>query len=160
MKMEIRIADETDLPVVHMLMLEAFEEYRFLDVPSSALNESLETLQISINTDKEKAILSSINNIPLGSCRFTIKEDRVYFSRVAVKPTSRGKGIAKAMLHWLEKYALDNHKGIMECRVRASLPKNILLYESMGYHVCREEVVTNPNGYIVKTVVMEKTLVI
>lgn len=46
----------------------------------------------------------------------------------------------------------------MECRARASLHKNINLYEAMGYFVSKEEVVTNPNGYPVKTVVMEKNL--
>ena len=46
----------------------------------------------------------------------------------------------------------------MECRVRASLPKNIILYENIGYFVSKEEVVTNPNGFFVKTVVMEKKL--
>ena len=45
----------------------------------------------------------------------------------------------------------------MECRVRASLPKNIRLYESMGYSISKEEVVTNHNGLLVKTVVMEKS---
>jgi hypothetical protein len=46
----------------------------------------------------------------------------------------------------------------MACRVRAILPKNISLYESMGYYISKKEVVTNPNGYLVKTVVMEKYL--
>ena len=156
--MEIKIAEETDVPVVYKLMLEAFEEYRTLDVPSSALNESLEALQIAVKSNFEKALLCSINGVPLGSCRFTMIEDALYFSRVSVTPSGRGKGIAKAMLLWLEKYAYDNFKRKMECRVRVSLPKNIWLYESMGYFVSKEEVVTNPNGFLVKTVVMEKTL--
>jgi hypothetical protein len=59
---------------------------------------------------------------------------------------------------WLEKYANENGKLKMECRVRASLPKNISLYKAMGYSVSKEEVVTNPNGFPVKTVVMEKNL--
>jgi hypothetical protein len=42
--MEIKMADETNTPVVYRLMLEAFEEYRSLDIPSSALSESLEAL--------------------------------------------------------------------------------------------------------------------
>ena len=62
------------------------------------------------------------------------------------------------MLMWLEKYANENGKIKMECRVRASLPKNIILYENIGYFVSKEEVVTNPNGFFVKTVVMEKKL--
>ncbi|MEH7306639.1 GNAT family N-acetyltransferase [Neobacillus drentensis] len=88
-----------------------------------------------------------------------MKEDTLYFSRVSVTPAARGKGIAKAMLSWLEKYAYDNFKGKMACRVRVSLPKNISWYQSMGYFISKEEVVTNPNGFLVKTVVMEKTLV-
>jgi ribosomal protein S18 acetylase RimI-like enzyme len=158
MKMEIKIAEETDVPVVYKLMLEAFEEYRTLDVPSSALNESLEALQIAVKSNFEKALLCSINGVPLGSCRFTMEEDALYFSRVSVTPSARGKGIAKAMLLWLEKYAYDHFHRKIECRVRVSLQKNIGLYESMGYLISKEEVVTNSNGFLVKTVVMEKTL--
>lgn len=158
MNIEISLANEEDIPTVHKLMLEAFEEYRFLDVPSSALNESLETLQTVLKNGLEHALLCSVDGVPLGASRFTIKEASLYFSRVSVTPNARGKGIAKAMLLWLEKYAYDNSKLKMECRVRASLPKNISLYESMGYSVSKEEVVTNLNGFLVKTVVMEKNL--
>lgn len=157
-KLEIRLAHDKDVPIIHKLMLEAFEEYRFLDVPSSALNESLETLQNALKSGSEQALLCLVNGVPLGSTRITMKEDSVYFSRVSVTPKARGKGIAKAMLMWLEKYANENCKVKMECRVRASLPKNIRLYEFMGYIVSKEEVVTNPNGFLVKTVVMEKSL--
>ncbi|WP_141430612.1 N-acetyltransferase [Bacillus sp. 03113] len=158
MFIEIKLAAEEDIPIVHKLMLEAFEEYRFIDVPSSALNESLETLQLSFKNGSENALLCLVKGLPIGSSRFTLKDDSLYFSRVSVSPNARGKGVAKAMLLWLEKYANDHCKNKMECRVRASLTKNISLYESLGYFVSKEEVVKNPNGFLVKTVVMEKTL--
>ncbi|MEH7613259.1 GNAT family N-acetyltransferase [Gottfriedia acidiceleris] len=158
MNTEIWLANEKDIPIVHKIMLDAFEEYQTLDVPSSALNEPLETLKCTLESDLEHAILCSVDGVPLGSLRFTIKKDSIYFSRVSVKPKARGKGIAKEMLLWLENYGNENSKIKMECRVRASLPKNISLYESMGYIVSKEEVVTNPNGFLVKTVVMEKNL--
>ncbi|MCV9884195.1 GNAT family N-acetyltransferase [Metabacillus halosaccharovorans] len=157
--MEIKIAIDTDIPVVYTLMLEAFEEYRTFDVPSSALNESLEALQKAVKSNLEKALLCSINGVPVGSCRFTMKEDTLYFSRLSVTPLARGKGIAKAMLLWLEKYAYNHSIGKIECRVRVSLPKNISLYKSLGYSITKEEAVTNPNGILVNTVVMEKTLI-
>lgn len=158
MKLEIRLANEEETPMVHKLMLEAFEEYRFLEAPSSALNESLDTLQNALENGSEKALLCFVDGEPLGSTRFTIKGDSLYFSRLSVPPQARGKGIAKAILGWLEKYANENGKIKMECRVRASLPKNIHLYEAMGYIVTKEEDVTNPNGIPVKTVAMEKEL--
>jgi ribosomal protein S18 acetylase RimI-like enzyme len=158
MNIEIRLADEKDIQIVHRLMVEAFEEYRSLDVPSSALNEPIDKLINSIKNGSEQALLGLIDGIPLGSIRFTIKEQGLYFSRLSVTPNARGKGLAKSMLLWLESYAIEKGKRKMECRVRASIPKNIRLYEALGYIISKEEVVTNPNGFFVKTVVMEKTL--
>lgn len=158
MNIEILLANEKEIEIVHKLMLEAFEEYRFLDVPSSALNEPVETLLTNFMNGSEKALLCWGNGEPIGSSRFTIKGDSLYFSRLSVPPNARGKGIAKAMLRWLENYATENEKVKIECRVRAALPKNISLYEAMGYVVSKEEVVTNPNGVLVKTVLMEKNL--
>lgn len=40
MNTKLWLTTEEKIPIVHRIMLEAFEEYRFLDVPSSALNES------------------------------------------------------------------------------------------------------------------------
>ncbi|WP_373890013.1 GNAT family N-acetyltransferase [Neobacillus cucumis] len=97
-----------------------------------------------------------VNGEPIGSSRFTIKGDSLYFSRLTVTPYARGKGIAKSMLRWLENYANENKKVKIECRVRVALPKNISLYEAMGYVISKEEVVTNPNGLLVKPVLMEK----
>ncbi|WP_155918388.1 hypothetical protein [Heyndrickxia ginsengihumi] len=54
------------------LMLEAFEEYRLMDVPSSALNETIESLQQAFINSKEKAVLSFINEAVVGSMRFTV----------------------------------------------------------------------------------------
>ncbi|NRD77865.1 GNAT family N-acetyltransferase [Bacillus sp. BRMEA1] len=157
--MEIKIAEEKDVPIVYQLMLEAFEEYRFLEVPSSALNESLDALQNTIKSHTEQAIVCTVNEVPVGSCRFKLKEDALYFSRLSVATKARGKGVAKAMLGWLEEHAKKNLKAKIECRVRASLPKNIRLYESLGYFTSNVTVITNPNGISVKTVFIEKTLV-
>jgi GNAT superfamily N-acetyltransferase len=149
---------EDDIYLVHKIMLEAFEEYRHLDVPSSAINESLSSLKASLDGGFEQAILCTVNEIPTGSLRYSLKEHHLYFSRVSVKPEGRGKGIARAMLHYLEEQANVLGKKELRCRVRMSLPSNINLYHSIGYKIEQEETVTNPNGYFVKTVLMTKAL--
>jgi hypothetical protein len=53
MNIEIRVANLDEIPIVHKLMLDAFEEYRLLDVPSSALNGSEEDLLYAINSGSE-----------------------------------------------------------------------------------------------------------
>ncbi len=154
----IRLAHAEDAHLIHQIMMEAFEEYRHLDVPSSALNETVRSIEESLKNGSEKALLCFQDDVPVGSVRFTTDQHSLYFFRLSVCPKARGKGIAKLMLSWLENYAKEHGKTELRCRVRMSLPQNIRLYQSVGYAVCKEEVVTNPNGFFVKTVVMKKEL--
>lgn len=154
----IRLANVEDAHQVHRIMIAAFEEYRDLDVPSSALNETVNSIEEKLKNGAESALLYIQDGDPLGTVRFKMEENSLYFFRLSVCPKARGQGIAKAMLSWLENHAKEYGKTEMCCRVRMSLPQNIQLYNSVGYIVDKEEVVTNPNGFLVKTVVMKKKL--
>lgn len=154
----IRVAEAADASMVHEIMLSAFEEYRHLEVPSSALDEKVSSIDQSLRTGLEKALLFYHDGIPVASCRFKVYGDSLYFSRLSVRPEFRGNGIAKSILRWLENYSLDSKIAEMSCRVRMALPRNIDLYQTIGFVVTKEEVVTNPNGFLVKTVVMKKQL--
>jgi GNAT superfamily N-acetyltransferase len=154
----IRLANAEDAHLIHQIMVLAFEEYRELDVPSSALNETVSSIEESLKNGSEKALLCFRDGIPVGSVRFKTDKNSLYFFRLSVCPEARGKGIAKSILAWLENYAKEYGKTEIWCRVRMSLPQNIQLYKSVGYIICKEEVVTNPNGFPVKTVVMKKEI--
>jgi ribosomal protein S18 acetylase RimI-like enzyme len=154
----IRLANAEDAHLIHQIMVLAFEEYRNMDVPSSALNETISSIEESLKKGSEKALLCFRDGIPVGSVRFKTDKNSLYFFRLSVCPEARGKGIAKSMLSWLENYAKEYGKTEIWCRVRMSLPQNIQLYKSVGYIICKEEVVTNPNGFPVKTVVMKKEI--
>lgn len=115
----IRLADAKDAYLVHKVMLIAFEEYRNIDVPSSALNETIDYIAESIKNGYEKALLYFCDEkIPLGSVRFKTEDDSLYFSRLSVSPEARGNGIAKSILSWLEEYAQTNGISEIRCRVR------------------------------------------
>ncbi|WP_036718801.1 GNAT family N-acetyltransferase [Paenibacillus harenae] len=154
----IRLADAKDAYLVHKIMLSAFEEYRNIDVPSSALNESIVSIEESIKNGSENALLYFIDEIPRGSARFKTEDNSLYFSRLSVAPEARGKGIAKSILTWLEEYAKKNGNSEITCRVRMAISQNIQLYKSVGFYITREEVVNNPNGFPVKTVIMKKSI--
>ncbi|WP_134687364.1 GNAT family N-acetyltransferase [Brevibacillus migulae] len=154
----IRLAEAEDAHLVHACMLAAFEEYRNADIPSSALDETVASIEKALREGAEKALIYLDDKRPLGSVRFKIDENSLYFFRLSVSPEARGRGLAKSMLLHLEQYAKDDGKTKLRCRVRMSVPQNILLYQSMGYHVFKEEWVTNPNGFPVNTVLMEKTI--
>lgn len=155
---EIKLGTEDEIATAHQLMREAFEEYRTLEVPSSAISEPIELLRESFKNGTEQFIVGYENGIPLGSSRFIMKEESLYFSRVSVPPHARGRGIAKSMILWLEDFAKNEGKSKLECKVRAALSNNVRLYESMGFVITEEETTINPNGFQVKAVVMEKEI--
>lgn len=155
---EIRLAKTEDAPLVHQVMMSAFKEYRTAEIPSSALNETVESIKEAIQSGTQKAFIYYLHNVPVGSIRFKEDGDSLYFVRLSVCPEARKRGIAKALLSKLEENAKDNGKSAVACRVRMSVPQNIQLYQSVGYRVCSEEIVTNSNGFDVKTVYMRKEL--
>jgi hypothetical protein len=77
MNLMIRLANPEDAYLVHQVMMAAFEEYRHIDVPSSALNETVSSIQESIKSGSEKALLCLNDGIPLGSARFKTNENRL-----------------------------------------------------------------------------------
>ena len=66
--------------------------------------------------------------------------------------------LLKYVLQWLENYALGHAIFEVSCRVRIALSQNFGLYVSNGFSIIKEEVLINPNGRPVKTVVMTKPL--
>ncbi|WP_311315806.1 GNAT family N-acetyltransferase [Caldifermentibacillus hisashii] len=70
----------------------------------------------------------------------------------------QGRGMAKELLRSLERYAVNNGIPTLSCRVRLSVPRNIQLYQSLGYEIYDEEVIHKPNEIQVKVVLMKKIL--
>jgi len=154
----IRLAGVEEAHYVHQAMMAAFEEYRNADVPSSALNEAVSSIEEALRNGSEQAVVYMNDEVPFGSVRFKMDGSGLYFSRLSVCPEARGRGIAKLLLAWLENYAIEQGESRVWCRVRMSVPQNIQLYQSVGFKVYKEEMVINPNGFSVNTVLMEKII--
>lgn len=155
--MKIRFAKISDAPLIHDLMIKAFTEYKDAIPPSSALEETAESITAA-SEDGEQALISYIHDEPVGMIRFHIKENSVYFYRLSVIPEKQGKGIAKKLMKSLEEYAKQIKKTKVLCKVRMTVSKNIKLYNSLEYHVYDEEVIYKPNGIHIKVVSMMKQL--
>ncbi|MGE7942085.1 GNAT family N-acetyltransferase [Lysinibacillus xylanilyticus] len=155
--MNIVLAQVKDAPVIHRVMLQAFKEYEYATPPSSALSETIESIEQSIK-EGEYAFIGYIDEQPVAMVRFTLSDQGIYFFRLSVIPEKQGHGLAKAFIEELEQYALANGKSISECKVRMSVPRNIELYRSLGYVVTKEETGENRNGISLAIATMEKQL--
>ncbi|WP_203248964.1 GNAT family N-acetyltransferase [Sporosarcina beigongshangi] len=153
--MEIKFATTSDAAIIHDLMMQAFIVYKNETPPSSALEETIQSIATALEDD-EQVLIGYMANQPVAMVRFQVQEDCIYFYRLSVIPEKQGQGIAKEILKALEVYALEQDKSLIQCKVRMSVPKNIALYQSIGYEICDEEVVYKPDGVTVKVVSMKK----
>lgn len=155
--MGVILADSNHAPVVHNVMLQAFQEYATATPPSSALSETVESIEQALQSG-EHAFISYIEDQPVAMVRFTLSEKGVYFFRLSVIPELQGRGLAKALIVELENYARAQGKRFSECKVRMNVPRNIELYRSLGYVITKETMAENRNGFSLPIVTMEKEL--
>lgn len=154
---EIKFAKISDSSIIHDLMLQAFMVYKNETPPSSALEETIQSITTAMEND-EQAFIGYKANEPVAMVRFQVREDGIYFYRLSVIPKKQGQGIAKKILNALEAYALELGKSLIQCKVRMTVQKNIALYQSVGYEIYDEEVVYKPDGATIKVVAMMKSI--
>jgi ribosomal protein S18 acetylase RimI-like enzyme len=134
--MSFRIMEATsqEAPLVHQLMRAAFEEYRdVLQPPSSAYAESVEDVVRAMG--EGGAVLVWEGEVAVASARFRVEPDFLYVGRVAVLPSHRRRGIASAVMRWMEARALQLGLSRIEVGVRTSLPGNLSLFQHIGYEI-------------------------
>ncbi|MFJ6209076.1 GNAT family N-acetyltransferase [Lysinibacillus sp. NPDC092081] len=155
--MNIILAQVEDASVIHNVMLQSFKEYEHATPPSSALSETIESIEQAMKKG-EHAFIGYIDEQPVAMVRFTFSAQGIYFFRLSVIPEKQGQGLAKALIEELEQYAWAKGKTISECKVRMSVQRNIELYRSLGYVVTKEDKAENRNGFSLSVATMEKQL--
>lgn len=153
----ISLAKEADASIVHQIMRSAFSEYQDKIPPSSALDETVQSVSESIQNG-ENVFIAYDEKEPVGMVRFKQEKNALYFYRLSVVPEKQGKGVAKKLLKSLEETALKKNINEIQCKVRMDVQKNVVLYSSLGYTIFDEEVVHKPNGIKLHVVSMKKEL--
>ncbi|MEO8540886.1 MAG: GNAT family N-acetyltransferase [bacterium] len=131
-EVSIRFVGMEEAARVRELMLAAFREYdTVLSVPSSAMWETVDDTAAHIADGG--AVLADVDGLTVGSGRFEMREDHVYIGRLSVLPEHRGRGIGALMMTAMEQHAAGQGSPEARISVRTLLPKNIELYERLGY---------------------------
>jgi GNAT superfamily N-acetyltransferase len=135
-RLTLRAATAADAPLLHKLMLAAYEEYRNTLVPASgAFEESVEDVRRAIVEGGGVIVL--LDGEPVGCGRYDIDPERAFIEvgRLSVLPSFRSRGIATRMLVWFEEHAVVLAVPEVRLGVRLNLPRNIALYERAGYSI-------------------------
>jgi ribosomal protein S18 acetylase RimI-like enzyme len=117
--------------VVHELTQAAFAPQMSLDPPSGATQETLEVVRADLT--EGRGVLASLNSRAVAAARALLFDDHVQLRRLAVDPEFQRRGIASALMRWVQDQA--SLLGYREIRVgvRKVLESNRALYEGLGY---------------------------
>lgn len=151
-------AKPEDSAVIYQVMQAAYQEYIHLNAPSGALKETRESIENKLVGHEENALIIYDKLVPVGSVRYKLEGDSLYFFRLSIVPEARGKGYAQQLINELERIATYNQKSSIYCKVRKSIEKNMQLYTKLGYVVTAEETIHKPEGIILQVVTMAKQL--
>lgn len=152
----IRKATRVDAAVILEVMLAAFQKYETDPYPSSALLETVASIEADMDAG-QKALLYEEDDQYVGMVRYELNENELYFRRLSVIPAMQGQGIAKKLVQALEEIARQRGKQQIACRVRKKETGNLQLYESVGFERIKEEWFDREGGPIL-IVKMEKEL--
>ena len=151
----VTLATIDDAPLVHRIMIAAFEEYRgVLEPPSSTHQETVEDVRRAFDTGG--AVLAWVEEEAVGSARFQPRPDYLYVGRVSTLPDWRGRGIASALMTFMEGHAHTLALPEIRVEVRLSLPSNVALYRRLGFHTVSEQ--PHPRGPAFKTLILGKNV--
>ncbi|BBI32110.1 GNAT family N-acetyltransferase [Cohnella abietis] len=153
----IREATPEDADTIYSLMHIAFEEYRTAIPPSSALEETDESVLSALRDQGESAAILYEDDTATAMVRFKYDRDEIYFFRLSVVPARRRRGYAKQLVKWIEKQGITKGLNVSRCKVRQSIQNNLVLYQDMGYEVVNQELIVRPGGTI-KELTLEKRI--
>jgi GNAT superfamily N-acetyltransferase len=128
----LREATDTEVALLVALIHAAFEEYRGrLDPPSGAHQETEEQLRRKMAS--ARVVVALADGQPSGCVFYEQEEDGLSFSRLAVPPAYRGRGIGQALIAYVEEQARRGNLGRVRLGVRLALPSLRAYYERLGY---------------------------
>ncbi|EAZ86692.1 hypothetical protein P4645_05040 [Lysinibacillus fusiformis] len=76
--MELVLADIKDAPIIHEVMIQAFQEYAAATPPSSALSETVESIEQGMQAG-EQAFIGYMGRQPVAMVRFKLSTQGIYF---------------------------------------------------------------------------------
>jgi predicted N-acetyltransferase YhbS len=130
--LRLREAVEADLPELVQVLQQAFAEYQDkLDPPSSAQDETVDRLRAVLRSSH--AVVAELEGAIVGCVFYAPIGDHVDLFRLAVLPVQRRRGIAQALIRYVEDRTRELGLSRVQLGVRIALTRNRDYYERLGY---------------------------
>jgi ribosomal protein S18 acetylase RimI-like enzyme len=135
----LRIATAVDAPAIAAAIAESFAQYRGKLVPESgAFRETAEGIAGELARGAG-AIVAERGGEMLGCVLVEEMEGDLYFGRLSVRPSARGRGLARRLIEAVEGEARRRGLAGVRLGVRIVLTENQRLFASLGYRETSRE---------------------
>jgi len=135
----LRPATLSDAPAIAATIAAAFAQYAGRLVPESgALSETAASIASELSNGSG-AIVAERNGSLLGCVMTKLEEGDLYFGRLAVLPSARGRNLARCLVEAVEAEARRRGLPGVRLGVRIALPDNQRLFASLGYREISRE---------------------
>ncbi|MFM7320744.1 MAG: GNAT family N-acetyltransferase [Armatimonadota bacterium] len=156
----LREATIQDAALVYRVTRSAFVEYAGDVPPPSALFETLEEVRDDFARGCGAVLATLVESDggdarPVGCVRYRLGKGGVHFFRLAVAPSARRRGIARALIGRVEEIGRSRGCVRATCHVRTGVARNVAMYEGMGYALAGEDMQIR-GGFVIRVGVMEK----
>jgi GNAT superfamily N-acetyltransferase len=137
MHITVSPAQFADWPSLLALLREAFAYMDGrIDPPSSLDQMGPHALQLK--AAQEALIVATEGDALIGCAFAALREDCVYVGKVAVHPSARGRGVARAMLAAAEDLARRHGRAALELQTRVELHENHATFAALGFQKVAE----------------------
>ncbi len=127
-----RLARVEDAPAVVSVIHRAFAQYDGeLAPPSGAMGETPAT--VTARLGDERCVVALDGTSLIGCVFYEVRDKEVYFSRLAVLPDYRGRGLARRLIAEVEAAARAARIAAVTLGVRIALTDNIAFFAALGY---------------------------
>jgi predicted N-acetyltransferase YhbS len=129
----LRTASAEDAASLAATIAAAFEQYRGRLVPeSAAFGETAEAITREL-ADGYGAIVAEEDATAVGCVMIKLLEGDLYFGRLAVIPSARGRGIARRLIGAVEAEAVRRGLAGVRMSARIALAENQRFFSALGY---------------------------
>ncbi len=136
------------------VMHSAFAEYSARGEASGAMFETPRSLRNEMRDGTRLAIARTDGEAVAMVKYQTASDGTLYFGRLAILPTARGRGLASTLVQALRGAAREMGLRGLSCRVRAAETRNIAIYEHLGLTVVGHEDRRSLTGAVLPVVLM------
>lgn len=130
--LRIAVAVPEQAAAVYRVLRLAFAEQATLNPPSGVASESLEDIAAAIESGQ--TIVALLDGEIVGTIRYNLLPDSLYFGRLGVVPEHRRNGVGSALVEWCQEVlAPAEGRRAIDVEVRAALPGNVSLFRGLGF---------------------------